>query len=95
VADSLTFDFDQVTPRMLIDFKAKTGVSLMGLMNEDGDLSVADLPEEAMAGLIWLSLRMSGAPDTTWDEALDTPFTRLEFADADGDVDPTSAGSDS
>lgn len=93
MADTLTFDFDQVTPRMLIDFKAKTGTSLLGLLDDDGDLALTDVPEEAMAGLIWLALRMSGNPETTWDEALDTPFQSLQFADADGDVDPTSADS--
>lgn len=88
-----TFDFDQVTPRMLVDFKAKTGTSLFALVGDAGEVDLNGLPEEALAGFIWLALRMSGQPDVTWDEALDTPFTQLQFADADGDVDPTSAGS--
>ena len=92
MSDSLTFDFDAVTPRMLIDFKAKTGHSLMGLVGADGNIDMANMDEELIAGFIWLSLRMSGRPDATWDDALDTPFTSLDFAEAD-EPDPTNAGS--
>lgn len=94
MTDKLTFDFDAVTPRMLVDFKAKTGTSLMSLVEGDEfDLSKVD--EEQMAGFIWLALRMSGQPDATWDEALDTPFTSLDFVDEDGEPDPSSASSES
>lgn len=91
MTDSPTFNFDAVTPRMLIDFKAKTGTSLMSLVDDGGDIDVSSLDEDLIAGFIWLSLRMSGNPDATWDDALDTPFSTLEFA-AEAELDPTSAG---
>lgn len=86
---SLSFDFDQVTPRMLLDFKKQTGTALMSLVDDKGDLNMADLSEEQIAGFVWLALRMSGTPDATWDEALDTPFTSLSFEE--DEADPTSA----
>lgn len=88
----LTFDFDSVTPRMMIEFKKKTGTSLMSLADKQGNIDVANIGEEVITGFIWLSLRMSGQPDATWDQALDTPFSSLEFAEED-DADPTSASS--
>lgn len=105
MTDKLTFDFDAVTPRMLVDFKAKTGTSLMSLVNGDEDdadsepgeieFDLSKMDEELIAGFIWLALRMSGKPDATWDEALDTPFTSLDFVDEDGEPDPSSASSES
>lgn len=92
MTDPLTFDFDAVTPRMLVDFKAKTGVDLMSIVDGDG-FEISGQSPEVLAGFIWLALRTSGKPDTTWNEALDTPFSQLQFADPDGDADPTSAGS--
>lgn len=83
------FDLDLVTPRMLVDFKDKTGQNLLPLFR-DGEFQIADLEPEALTGLIWIALRMSGQPDATWDQALDTPFQSLEFAE-DGDEDPTKA----
>lgn len=79
---TLTFDFDAVTPRMLVDFKVATGVSLLSLVPDDGAFSLASVPEEAIAGIVWLALRMSGRPDATFDEALDTPFAALSLEDA-------------
>lgn len=93
MTDKLTFDFDAVTPRMLVDFKKQTGTSLMSLVEDDG-LDLSSLDEELIAGFIWLALRMSGQPDATWDQALDTPFTALEFAE-DVEPDPTNASSES
>lgn len=90
----LTFDFDSVTPRMLLDFKRETGESLFSLV-EGGGVDLSALTEEAIAGFVWLALRMSGRPDATYDDALDTPFTSLNFADAgDAELDPTSASSE-
>ena len=91
MSDKLTFDFDAVTPRMLLDFKDKTGQSLMGLIGTDGAMNLDDLSEEMIAGIIWLSLRMSGRHDATWDDALDTPFTALDFGEEPAALDPTSA----
>lgn len=93
MADALTFDFDAVTPRMLIDFKDKTGTDLMSLADGDA-FDLAEQTPEVLAGFIWLALRTSGNPETTWDEALDTPFTALQFADPEDAPDPTSAGSE-
>ncbi len=93
MAEKLTFDFDAVTPRMLVDFKRETGVSLMSLVSDTGDIDLGTLPEEALAGMIWLAMRMGGQPDATFDEALDTPFSALELAEDDGTAaDPTPAG---
>lgn len=94
MADDLTFDFDAVTPRMLVDFKSKTGTDLMALADGD-EFDLTNQTPEVLAGFIWLALRTSGRPDTTWDEALDTPFAALSFAEPEGEPDPTSAGSDS
>lgn len=89
----ITFDFDKVTPRMLLDFKAHTGKSLLALVG-DGDIDITEMDEEVIVGFIWLSLRMSDRPDATWDEALDTPFTSLSFAGDEEPPDPTSASSE-
>lgn len=89
MADStLDLDFDRVTPRMLIDFKEKSGRSLMAMF-EDGDLDPSKLDEVTVAALIWIVMRMD-RPDATWDEALDAPFNSLSFAKAE--LDPTNAG---
>lgn len=87
VVETLNFDMDAVTPRMLVDFKAKTGVSLMSFAAEGG-LDMGSMTEECIAGVIWLALRMGGKPDTTWDEALDTPFTSLAPA-PEAEPDPS------
>lgn len=86
----IEFDLDKVTPRMLVDFKDKTGTNLLGLFRDGSEFAIADMDPETLTGLIWVALRMSSAPDATWDDALDTPFQDLEFAE-DGDDDPTSA----
>lgn len=73
----LSFDLDSVTPRMLVDFKAKTGANLLTLFDGDGiDLTKAE--PEVLAGVIWLALRMSN-PAATWEEALDSPFSVLDL----------------
>lgn len=89
VSDKLNFNFDAVTTRMLVDFKRETGVSLMSLV-KGGQFTLEDVPEEALAGFIWLAMRMDGHPDATFDEALDIPFSRLELSEED-EADPTSA----
>lgn len=89
VSDKLNFDFDAVTTRMLVDFKRETGVSLMSLV-KDGQFDLENIPEEALAGMIWLAMRMDGHPDATFDEALDIPFSRLEFSEEE-EPDPTPA----
>lgn len=93
MADKLTFDFDAVTSRMLIEFKERTGSSLMAVADDKGDFDLRSMDEKLIAGFIWLALRMSGKPDATWDDALDTPFTSLEFSREE--PDPTSAGNES
>lgn len=90
VSDKLSFDFDAVTTRMLVDFKRETGVSLMSLVGDKGEIDLENVPEEALAGFIWLAMRMDGHPDATFDEALDVPFSRLEFSE-ETEADPTSA----
>lgn len=90
----ITLDFDQITSRMLIDFKAKTGTSLMAMVDDAGEVdlkALAQQGEEMVAGMVWLALRTSGQPDATWDDALDVPFSQLQFAG--DDEDPTSASS--
>lgn len=86
----LTFNVDAITPRMMVDFKKVTGESLMELV-EAGLPDLTKVSEEVLAGFIWLALRMSGKPDATWDEALDTPFTALGAEEA-SPVDPPPAG---
>ncbi len=93
MSDKLTFDFDAVTPRMMIEFRDKTGVSLLSLVGDDGKVDMAAMPDEALAGMIWLAMRMSGRSDATFDDALDTPFSAIEFADDGAGVDPTPASS--
>lgn len=90
MADPLTFDFDSVTPRMLVDFEDKVGQSLTSFLSDKGTLDMLDMPSAALCGFVWLSLRMSGQPDATWDDALDTPFASLEFAEER----PTPASTD-
>lgn len=90
---ALTFDIDSITPRMMVDFKRETGRSVMDLIEKGLDLQTLD--ELCLAGVIWLALRMSGRPDATFDEALDTPFSVLDAVDASGGddaADPTPAG---
>jgi hypothetical protein len=91
MADVLTFDVNQVTPRMLVDFKEKTGVNLLSLFDgkEPADLMTGD--PEVIAGLIWIAKRMGGDPDATWEDALDTPFSTLDLAGSEA-PDPTTAG---
>lgn len=89
MSDTLDFDFDQVTPRMLLDFKEKTGVPLFSVVDEKGDVNFSSMSEELVAGFVWLALRMSGHPDATWDDALDTPLARLGATTEDGEPDPT------
>lgn len=91
MADSLTFDFDAVTPRMMVEFKKKTGTSLMSLANAKGEMDLAKVSEEVIAGVVWLALRMSGHPDATYDEALDTPLSRLDLSGEGEAPDPTPA----
>lgn len=92
VVEPLPFDLDAVTPRMLIDFKRETGVSLMSLVDGELELDIKTVPEEAIAGIVWLALRMGDDPDVSFEAALDTPFTRvLAAAEVDAE-DPTSAG---
>lgn len=86
----LTFDFDQLTPRMFVDFKEQTGQELMSLLDDAGEIDMQAMDSLALAGCVWLALRTSGHPDATWDDALDTPFTELQFGQAD-EPDPTSA----
>lgn len=95
MADELQFDIDAVTPRMLVDFKEKTGSDLMSLFDKE-EVAIQDLDALALAGIIWLALRMNGQPEATWDDALDTPFTSLAFGDEPAEgagVDPTPASS--
>lgn len=87
MAEGLTFDFDAVTPRMLVEFKRETGVELMSFVSEAG-VDMATLPAEAIAGMVWLAMRMSGTPDATFEEALDVPFSSLSFAEEE-QPDPT------
>lgn len=87
MAETLTFDFDAVTPRMLVDFKRETGVELMSLISETG-VDMSTMAAETIAGMIWLALRMSGKPDATFDDALDVPFSALAFAE-EQPADPT------
>jgi hypothetical protein len=92
MASPLDFDFDALTPRLLIDFKEKTGKGLMSLVDDDGNVPLGDMDELLVAGFIWIALRMNGNPDATWDQALDTPLASLSKP-AGGDVepDPTNA----
>jgi hypothetical protein len=77
---SVGFDLGQVTGRMLIDFRVATGMSLMSFVDADeGELDISSLTEEALVGVIWLGLRMSGRPDATFDDALDIPFDALDL----------------
>lgn len=69
----LAFDMDGVTPRMLIDFREATGTSLMSFVSEDGELDLSAVTEEALAGVVWLQLRMTDA-EVTYEQALDVPF---------------------
>lgn len=89
----LTFDFDAVTPRMMVEFREHVGTSLLSLVGADGTVDMATMPDEALAGMIWLAMRMNGNPDATFDEALDTPFSALSFDDDEVEPDPTSASS--
>lgn len=84
----IPFDLDAVTPRMLIDFREATGVSLMALVDEELELDLKAIPEEAIGGVVWLALRMGGQPEATYEEALDTPFTRIVPAEV-SDPDPS------
>lgn len=95
MAQELQFDFDQITTRMLIDFKEKTGTSLMSLIDDAGEIDMANMSEEMIAGCIWLALRMSDNPDATWDDALDMPFTALQFVGEEDETDPTNASNGS
>lgn len=94
MAEALSFDFDALTPRMLVDFKNKAAVDLLALLDDEGGFDLTGLAPEALAGFVWLAMRMSGRPDATWDDALDTPFSQLDFSTPDGEPDPTSASSD-
>lgn len=85
MTDSLTFDLDAVTPRMLVEFKQHTGENLMALMDEKGGMNFSALSGEILAGVVWLALRMSGRPDATFDEALDTPLASLDFGEPSED----------
>lgn len=90
--EKLTLNVDLITPRHMVDFRRETGVSLMGLIETGFDLK--GLPDEVIAGVIWIAMRLGGRPDATFDEALDTPFTALDLSeDEAADVDPTSASS--
>lgn len=91
--ETLTFNFDAITPRMMMDFRSETGTSIMDLATEEGVVDMSSVSPEVMAGIVWLALRMSGRPDATWDEALDTPFASLEFDEDEvaSDLDPTPA----
>lgn len=91
MSDALTFDFDAVTPRMMIDFKDKTGVPLMSVVGDDGTVDMSVMSEELVAGMVWLALRMSGRPEATWDDALDTPFSALSQPAEGAEPDPTPA----
>lgn len=88
----LTFDFDAVTPRMMVEFREHVGVSLMSLVS-NGEVDMSAMPDEAVAGMIWLALRMSGQPDATFDQALDTPLSSLSFGGDEVTPDPTPASS--
>lgn len=90
--ETISFDPNAITPRMMVDFKRETGHSLMGLVEQGFDLT--GLPEEVLAGVIWIAMRMSGRPDATFDEALDTPIASLGFDAEDDDADPTSASTE-
>lgn len=89
MTETLVFDFDAVTPRMMLDFKEKTGLDVLSLAGDGVDVS--EMPVEAIAGMVWLAMRMSGRPDATWDEALDTPLSTLAFDEDDDTADPTTA----
>lgn len=91
MADALTFDVDKVTPRMLVDFKAKTGVNLLGLFDQQKPEDLLNGDPEVIAGLIWIAKRMGGEPDATWEDALDTPFSSLDLSGSDAAADPTTA----
>lgn len=91
MADELTFNVDALTPRMLLEFKEKTGQNLMVLMDQDVDLNTAE--PEIVAGFIWCAMRMGPNPDATWDDALDTPLASLDFGGEAPEPDPTQASS--
>lgn len=94
MADALNFDFDAVTPRMLVDFKEKTGADLLTVFDgaAEGQMDLSKLDSLVLAGIIWVAMRMSGYPEATWDEALDTPLSRLDLSGGEAE-DPTSASS--
>jgi hypothetical protein len=87
----LELDFDRVTPRMLIEFKERTGVALMSLAGEDGQFDLESLSGELVAGIIWISLRTGARPEATWEDALDTPLVSLMATSEVAAEDPTSA----
>ena len=90
--EELQFDLDTVTPRMLVEFMAHTGVNLLSLVNASGELDMADiaaLDPKVLAGIVWLSLKMSGHPDATFDEALDVPLASLVGIVASEPPDPS------
>lgn len=86
----LTFDMDAVTPRMMVDFQEATGRNLMELAGTELDPSE---DPKVLAGVIWIAMRMSGNPDATFDEALDTPFTTLNLGGGQPE-DPSPASND-
>lgn len=88
-APELAFNLDGCTPRMLLDFREKAGVSLMSFVDAEGGLDLSSLTEEAIAGVVWLALRMKD-PATTYEQALDVPFTEaLSAESAAPAVDPS------
>lgn len=90
----VNLDFNQVTPRMLVDFKEKTGQELMALLDDAGEIDMASMDSLVLTGLVWMALRTSGQSDASWDDALDTPITALQVGE-DAEEDPTSAGGES
>jgi hypothetical protein len=89
MSDELVFNADAVTPRMLIDFKEKTGLSLFAIWEGDG-IELDKAEPEVIAAVIWLALRMSGQPEATWEQAVDTPFSSLSMGEPAA-PDPTNA----
>lgn len=95
----LVFNFDTITPRHMLEFKKRTGKSLLemvssGQLGEGIDLSSMD--EEVVVGIIYVSRLSAGEPvgDETWEKSMDTPFSALQAPETDDEevtADPTTA----
>lgn len=74
-------DFDTFTLRDGRDFKAVTGKRV-------ADVNVQEMDDEVIAALVWISERRNN-PDFTYEDALDTEYSAMEFDD------PNSQGGES